>query len=181
MGQEQGKEGGKNGMKVRNTKATVKEAYEEEAGSLPPEQLKFRGELEKAVAEYNRDGSEMNFKRLCIVFIFAACKEVSGFSPFAENGRAAPYEGKDGSWMVICTSPEEAALCPENKILLFNMDDVVKVTIRDRRYKGLCLNPYGGHPVLLERNSLWMLREAVARGPADLAGAAELCCSNRPV
>ena len=150
-------------METRNTKATVREAYEEEAGFLSAEQLELRSRLEKAVAEYDQDESEEHFKALCLAFIHAVKGKVSGFSPFTDNDRAAYCEDGDGSWYVICTSPEEAELCPENRILLFNMDDVVKITVCDRRHDGLCLNPYGGHPCHLRREGLWELRMAAER------------------
>ena len=148
-------------MEIRNTKATVREAYEEEVRFLSPEQLELRGKLEQAVAESNQEASEEHFKALCLAFIYAAKGKVSGFSPFTDANQAACCEDENGSWYVICTSPEEAELCPENRILLFNMDDVVKVTARDRRRDGLCLNPYGGHPCYLRRDGLWNLRMAV--------------------
>ena len=148
-------------METRNTKATVREAYEEEVGFLSPEQMELRSRLEKAVAEYNQEESEENFRALCLAFIYAAKGKVSGFSPFDENNWSAYHEAENGSWYVICTSPEEAALCPEDRILLFNMDDVVKVTVRDRKHDGLCLNPHGGHPCFLRREGLGMLRSAV--------------------
>ena len=65
--------------------------------------------------------------------------ENNGFTP----GKAVTA---DGSCYVICTSPEEAALCPEESVVVIGMDIIVAHVAGDPSCIGICLNPYGGRP-----------------------------------
>ncbi len=61
-------------------------------------------------------------------------------------------ETTDGKMYVLCTSPEEAALCPEETIVLIGMDSIVATASDDPDNNGICLNPCGRHPCFFPRD-----------------------------
>ena len=124
----------------------LEEAMKETDKAMTEEQKERRQNLDKAYKDYCREESKDHFSELRFAFIMAAKSGVCGFSPFTVTRQAAYYETENGSWYILMTTPEEAALCPEEMILYFNMDTVVRMAILDDRYSGLCVNPYGGHP-----------------------------------
>ncbi len=127
------------------------------ARMMTPEMKEGIRELQEAVAKYNRNSNDITCGEVLVAFVAAVKSGGAGYCPVESmNPEADSFEpGKvkttAGKCYVICTSPEEAVLCPEKDIVLIGMEHIVSTAAEDTECNGLCLNPYGGHPCTFSR------------------------------
>ena len=133
---------------------TKKEALEK---MMTPEMKDGIRELQSAVEVYNRNSNDITYGEVILAFFTAAKYEKVAFCPVEsmhmDKGAFEPGKVNTtiGKCYVLCTSPEEAALCPEPVIVVIGMDHIVATAAEDPACGGLCLNPYGGYPCTLPR------------------------------
>lgn len=128
------------------------------AQMMTPEIKEGLQDLQAAVLKYYKDSNDITYGEVLLAFFKAAKEEKVAFCPAEsmdteknsfEPGKVNTTVGK---CYVLCTSPEEAALCPEAVIVLVGMDHIVANAAEDSACGGLCLNPYGGHPCTFPRD-----------------------------
>ena len=125
---------------------------------MTPERAEEIRDLQEAVAEFSRDGNDENYGKVLLAFFTAAKDARLAFSPVEslDMEKKGVVPGKvmtsGGKCYVVCTSPEEAALCPEGIIVLVKLDKMAVNGAEDPSCNGICLNPYGGHPCLIPRD-----------------------------
>ena len=128
------------------------------ARMMTPEMKDAIRELQEAVSKHNRNSNELTYGEVLMAFFAAAKSAKAAYCPVESmNTDTKSFEpGKVkttvGNCYVICTSPEEAALCPEEVIVLIGMDHIVTAAAEDTTCNGLCLNPYGGNPCTFPRD-----------------------------
>ncbi len=122
------------------------------------EQREAIRELQEAILKYNKSSNDQTYGEVLVAFFMAAKNAKVAFCPVASvNTNAKGFipgktETTDGKMYVLCTSPEEAALCPEEIIVLIGIDSIVSTAADDPDNNGICLNPYGGHPCFFPRD-----------------------------
>ena len=125
--------------------------------AMTPEQKEGIQELQETFLKYSRNSNDKTYGEVLLAFFLAAKNSKVAFCPVAaintkeEGFIPGKTETTDGKMYVLCTSPEEAALCPEEIIVLIGMDRVVGIAADDQDNNGICLNPYGGHPCFFPR------------------------------
>ena len=126
------------------------------AKMMNQEQKEAIRELQEAVERYNRNSSDKTYDEVLFAFFMAAKNAKAAFCPvesFESNGFMPGKAATTGGMSyVLCTSPEEAALCPEEVVVVIGMDVIVARAAEDSSCNGLCLNPYGGHPCFFPRD-----------------------------
>jgi hypothetical protein len=114
-------------------------------------------ELQEAFMKYSKNSNDKTYGEVLLEFFLAAKNTKVAFCPVASvNTKEKGFipgkmETTNGKMYVLCTSPEEAALCPEEIIVLIGMDRVVEIAADDQDNNGICLNPHGGHPCFFPR------------------------------
>ncbi len=130
------------------------------SGMMTPEQKAGIRELQDAVIGYVRNGDREHYEKVLFAFFAAARDGKAAYCPAEsfnseektfEPGKAVTSEGK---MYVVCSSPEEAALCPEKSIVVIGMDHILAVAAEDPEVNGICLNPYGIRPCFFPRDSI---------------------------
>ncbi len=133
--------------------------------AMTPEQKEDIRELQEAILKFNKDGNDQTYGEVLRAFFMAAKNAKAAFCPvdsmnIEEKGF---IPGKivttNGKMFVLCTSPEEAALCPEEIMVLVGMDRIVAMAYDDSDNNGICLNPYGGHPCFFPRDYIRIILE----------------------
>ena len=125
---------------------------------MTPDQKEAIRELRDAVIRFYKDSSPKVYEQVLVAFFTAVRDGKAAYCPAESfDSAAGTFEpGKvktsDGMMYVLCTSPEEAALCPEDSVVVIGMDHIVGTAAEDQKCNGVCLNPYGVRPCVLPRD-----------------------------
>ena len=141
-------------------KKKTKSKAETLAATFTPEMQKSLRDVNLAAERYKTDRSDGAYTALLAAVLTAAAGGALMFAPVSglsgdqkgvelSSFRAGPVEG-----LVLCTTPEEAARCPEEMMILVRASAVVSAALRDREYRGIYLNPYGPVPCLLRKEHM---------------------------
>lgn len=126
-------------------------------GMMTPEQKKDIRELQEAVLDFVRNGDQKSYEKVQLAFFAAARDGKATYCPAESfnSGEKTFEPGKvattDGKMYVVCSSPEEAALCPDESIVVIGTDHIVAAAAGDPDANGICLNPYGMRPCFFPR------------------------------
>ena len=63
-------------------------------------------------------------------------------------------ESENIRWYVLFTSPEQAAIYPDEDIILVDLCDVVARCIKGNEFAGININPYGNNPCMIRKEIL---------------------------
>lgn len=136
----------------------------------------FTPEIRRGIADvildvdhYKEDRSDASYTKLAVSILQAASRNAAMFAPVTgvtKDGKGmimGTYESPAGKGYVLCTSPEEAAACPEQIIVLVNSGAIVQRAVADKEYKGIYINPYGKWPFLLQRDHIILLLQLMGK------------------
>ena len=124
---------------------------------ITPEQKAAIRDLQDAAIGFVRNGDQEHYEKVLLTFFIAAKNGTAAYCPVESfNTEEKTFEpGKvstsDGKMYVICSSPEEAALCPDESIAVVGMDHIAAAAAGDPDTNGICLNPYGIRPCVFPR------------------------------
>ena len=124
-----------------------------------PEYLDVLGDINKAFEEYKQAVNENTYLQLAVSLLNATREQACVFTPFHNSerpeNRGATIPGTvrttKGNCYVICTTAEEAALCPDKFGILMTVSEILGFAVRDEDANGVCINPYGENPCLIPR------------------------------
>lgn len=122
-----------------------------------------------AVDNYKVDRSDEAYTKLTVSVLLAATRNAAMFAPVTglskdkKGMELGTFESPAGKGYVLCTSPEEAAACPEQIIILVNSAAIVRRAVADTEYKGIYINPYGKWPVFFQRDHILMLLDLMEK------------------
>ena len=129
-------------------------------GMMTPEQKDAIHELQEAVISFVKNSDQEHYEKVLFTFFIAAKNGTAAYCPVESfNSEEKTFEpGKvatsDGKMYVVCSSPEEAALCPEESIVVVGMDHIIAAAAGDPDTNGVCLNPYGIRPCVFPRENI---------------------------
>ena len=157
----------------------AEKAWEQMNEKAAPAQRRSLQRLNEAFGVY-REGLRADRRhRLRAALVLAAKEGCMCFVPAREMtaDRMIPAYGMNTvaePCYMICTSPEEAALCPEKVLGCMKLESVISRTVRDKGFAGLWLNPYGGHRFYISREDLSLYCAMAEMGVLD-SGFHEAC------
>ena len=120
-------------------------------------------ELNQAYDEYCKETTQLTYMQLVCNVMNSMMDHIDAFTPFFDDttrlGRTTPSKVKTtvGWCYVICTSREEAALCPDKFCIMLSTKEIISKAFFDENANGVCINPYGDHPCLIPREYLLLL------------------------
>lgn len=127
---------------------------------MTPAQKEAIRTLREAVAKFYKDSRQEVYEQVLLAF-FTAVREgkaawcpAESFDSAAGSFEPGKVKTSEGMMYVLCTSPEEAALCPEDSVVVIGMEPIVATAAEDTKCNGLCLNPYGIRPCYLPRDTI---------------------------
>ena len=139
---------------------------------MTPGQRRSLQKLNDAFDAYKGDLNRGHDFDLKASLVLAAMDGVLGFVPVKAMTKTNTVLGfgKTGNgqyWYVLCTSPEEAALCPEEILTCMKLETIVVKAIQNKDFAGLWLNPYGGHKCSISREDLALYSAMAEFGVLD--------------
>ena len=120
--------------------------------------------VNQAFEEYSRDVNHQTYAALAVAVLNTLMDDtILVFTPYFDDkanlGRTTPSKVQTsmGQCYVVCTTPEEAALCPDKFCIMMSTNEIISKAHKDEDANGVCINPYGEHPCLITREHLLIL------------------------